>query len=302
MHAFVYSNGTITDLGTFGGVYSEARGINSTSQIVGNYVTANGETRAFLRSKGGTTDITSGNFTYARAINDLGQVVGDAASYNGFVYENETMTNLGITTGTNVEVYGINAHRQIVGGDPYAVNGHAFLYDNGVTTDLGSIGGFTKSSANAINDSGQVAGSADGHAFLYDHGTFAIAGTFGGQESIAQGINNNGQVVGIADTTSGDSHAFLYRNGMMTDLNSLIDPTSGWALTDARAINDSGWIVGSGLHNGDNHAFLMMPVPEPPAIYLLATGILGFVVCARQRLRVFVDIQRHQGRQDNFST
>ena len=32
----------------------------------------------------------------------------------------------------------------------------------------------------------------------------------------------------------------------MTDLNSLIDPDSGWALGNATAINDNGWIVGVG--------------------------------------------------------
>jgi probable HAF family extracellular repeat protein len=64
-------------------VYSEARGINSHGQIVGNYVTSGGETHGFLLGKEGMVDITSGNFTYARAINDLGQVVGDPATFNG---------------------------------------------------------------------------------------------------------------------------------------------------------------------------------------------------------------------------
>ena len=39
--------------------------------------------------------------------------------------------------------------------------------------------------------------------------------------SSANGINASGQVVGDADTSSGDNHAFLYSNGTMTDLGTL---------------------------------------------------------------------------------
>ena len=64
-------------------------------------------------------------------------------------------------------------------------------------------------------------------------------------------------MVGDAATNSGNGHAFVYRNGQMTDLNSLLPANSGWVLTTATAINNNNQIVGTGVVNGENHAFLM---------------------------------------------
>ena len=78
----------------------------------------------------------------------------------------------------------------------------------------------------------------------------ADLGTLDGSVSVAHGINAAGQVVGYSytpDTPSTDiMHAFLYSHGTMADLNSLINPASGWILYKADAINDSGQIAGLG--------------------------------------------------------
>ena len=81
----------------------------------------------------------------------------------------------------------------------------------------------------------------------------------GGFESFALGINDSGQVVGWATTSSGEDHAFLYSNAQMQDLNSLIPAGSGWILQEAYGINTSGQIVGSGVINGQTRAFLATP-------------------------------------------
>jgi hypothetical protein len=52
----------------------------------------------------------------------------------------------------------------------------------------------------------------------------------------------------------------------MKDLNDLIDPSAGWVLREARAINDKGAIVGSGLHNGEPRGFLLKPARRPVLI------------------------------------
>jgi probable HAF family extracellular repeat protein len=65
-------------------------------------------------------------------------------------------------------------------------------------------------------------------------------GTLGGDKSLARDINNNGEVVGFADTSSGHEHAFIYRNGTIQDLGQVAGSDS-----DAESINDSGQIVGS---------------------------------------------------------
>jgi hypothetical protein len=76
-------------------------------------------------------------------------------------------------------------------------------------------------------------------------------------------INSSGQVVG------GGSRAFYYdATTGVVDLNTLIDPDSGWVLWEARAINDLGQIVGAGDFNGQRHAYLLTPVPEPSTFAL----------------------------------
>lgn len=116
-------------------------------------------------------------------------------------------------------------------------------------------------------------------------------GTLGGSESGAGGINALGQVVGWSDLAGDDDyHAFLYSGGAMVDLNSLIDPNSGWTLFDATGINDRGQIVGGGTNAlGEGHAYLLTPVPEPPSVMLLGLGLAsigGVALRCRTRARV----------------
>jgi probable HAF family extracellular repeat protein len=61
----------------------------------------------------------------------------------------------------------------------------------------------------------------------------------------------------------------------MMDLNTLIDPLSGWTLNIANDINDTGWIVGYGTVGGKTHAFLL--TPEPATLSLLALGALALI-------------------------
>jgi probable HAF family extracellular repeat protein len=62
-------------------------------------------------------------------------------------------------------------------------------------------------------------------------------GTLGGPQASATAINNAGQVVGSAQTSTDASHGFIYQNGKMTDLGLNIYPN---------AISNNGAIVGQG--------------------------------------------------------
>ena len=78
------------------------------------------------------------------------------------------------------------------------------------------------------------------------------------------GINNNGQVVGISETTgNANDDAFLYMNKQMYDLNSLLfNQHTGWTLGQGMAINDAGQIAGIGGNGPDGvSAFLLNPLP-----------------------------------------
>jgi probable HAF family extracellular repeat protein len=109
---------------------------------------------------------------------------------------------------------------------------------------------------------------------MHDLGTLS-----GYTQSWAYGINNSGQIVGYCaawDEYKEDA-AFLYTNGTMVKLNSLLTGASavGWDLRVAYSINDSGQIVGYGVKNYLGHGFILTPVPEPSTVALLLTACLG---------------------------
>ena len=85
----------------------------------------------------------------------------------------------------------------------------------------------------------------------------------GDSDSVADGINAGGQIVGQS-YSSENGHAFLWENGgPMVNLQNLVLPGSDLALTEAIFINDLGEIVGNAvLPNGDQHAFLLIPCDE----------------------------------------
>jgi len=282
------------------GKFSEASGINANGQVVGRSETAGGASHAFLYTKGRLLS-RNGKMTdlgvllgpdsegHACRNNAGGQVVGASAN-RAFLYTNGKMLSLDSSCPIGAkldfapvddnslrgwlasEARSINDHGEVVGyaatdiGPP--IRGfHAFLYSNRRIIDLGALPGGSCTFAQDINATGQVIGFGDTtsgvvHAFLYDRGRMTDLGTLGGASSWAKGINASGQVVGCAETEGRDRRAFLYDGGMMIDLNKLIDPAAGWILRDATAINDNGWIVGSGDSlAGKSRAFLLTRRP-----------------------------------------
>jgi probable HAF family extracellular repeat protein len=87
-------------------------------------------------------------------------------------------------------------------------------------------------------------------------------GTVAGfSSSSANALNNLGQVVGNLSNDIGPTHAFVWQSGVMTDLNTLIPGDSGWVLQEATGINDNGQIVGVGVVQGRTRAFRLDPAP-----------------------------------------
>jgi probable HAF family extracellular repeat protein len=282
-HAFLATAGRMTDLGTLGGSISSGQGISlsSSGQIqvsgVSDVVTGSPSTHAFLFSGGSLRDLGTlgGSTSFGAAINNGGQVVGNAnlpgdTASHAFLYNGGPLRDLGTLGGTNSSALGINTAGQVVGKADLAgsMATHAFLFSGGLLQDLGTLGG-TNSSAQGINDASQVVGTSEvspgnpiSHAFLWNsvHGMQDL-GTLGGPISIGFGINNAGDVVGVSFVgTMGDHHGFLFRGGVMTDLNNLIPAGFGVTILEARGINDRGQIAAIGrTATGATHDFLLTP-------------------------------------------
>ena len=158
-------------------------------------------------------------------------------------------------------------------------------------------GNYYDSRAIAINQKGDVlitvqqsnGGTQAGPvaSYLYNASTGQVTNLTaltGGSGMIAAALNNKDQAAG---------NGFLYSNGMIQTLSSLISSSSGWSNLNATGINDAGQIVGQGLINGQEQAFLMTPiadqVPEPHSIAVWCVGAifgsLRVVVYSRDCLR-----------------
>jgi len=125
-HAFLHANGTMTDLGTLGGDYSEGHSINSSGQVVGRSTLASGDTHAFLYSGGTMTDlgVFGGTFSSAEAINDRGQIVGTAA--RAFLYEQGVMKDLNTLADVESSTFSYLYTAQAINGTG-AIVGTGFL-------------------------------------------------------------------------------------------------------------------------------------------------------------------------------
>lgn len=243
--AFLDVNGVMTSLGTLESnsyTESEALGVNDSGQVVGWSVITGGVDRAFLYSDGQMTDLGtlgSANVTgtsMANGINNSGEIVGNTwvdsgsgpGSQQAFLDVNGVMTALGIPVGTRSNANAINSSGQIVGssGDPSlgASNPvqHAILWNNGTATDLGTLAGFSYAEATSINDSGVIVGDA-----------------YNGSEP-------------------DKGHAFIYENGVMTDVNSLLPAAdSGWVLNSATQIDNADEICGLGTYQNQIHGYVL---------------------------------------------
>jgi probable HAF family extracellular repeat protein len=284
-----------------GGAESAASDINEAGQIVGHSLLSSGLHHAFIWTPGATDGTSSnpqmkdlgtllgtGGESYAYAINSSGQIAGWAQvpeGFHAFIYSASKITDIGnlLNSLPYSYAYGINDAGHVA-GTAYDANYStptAFFYDGKSMKDLGNLGGGA-GSALALNGADQVVGysstkdSVD-HAFLFAAGKMTDLGTLGGHYSYANAINNQNVIVGGSFTDAADSvyHAFISSNGVMTDLNNQLDSSGqGWTLSEAKAINDSGQIVGLGTIHSATHMFLLTPGFRLASIEVFGRSVL----------------------------
>ena len=244
-HAFVWSNGTMTDLGSLGGLYSQGAAINGSGEVVGYSAGKDtGTGGEFLWNGRNMKPLSAPAEAYG--INDSGQIAGQCRNsmflqgYACVVSSNGAITAL---PESNPAIECLYINTIIPANIPAAV---------------------------AINNNGQVLGncfnSAGGLAVLWTNDTPAVLPTLGGVASSGTAISSNGQVVGTSQTSTGAEDGFLWSNGTMTDLGSNFSPA---------AVNDSGVIVGGqSVYSGGTLQNLnnLIPAASPYQIQS-ATGI-----------------------------
>jgi probable HAF family extracellular repeat protein len=213
----------------------------------------------------------------APGINNLGQIVGFGSECQpnpnvGWFFQNGQTTGLPTLGGVSSAAFGINDLGQVVGDSALDANAqiiHAFVWQLGTgMRDLGVLPGGTFSNAVAINKSGVAVGAStfnggseslgDRHAVVFQNGqvTDLTPNLASGNDSFANAINSSGQIVGASA-----GHAFIWVNGVGTDLNTLVNPpNSTFPLSEAVGINDKGQIVGVSFQpHGLSQAFLLTP-------------------------------------------
>ena len=193
------------DLGTLGGAWGGAGTLNNRGQVIGN---------SSLATDPGAC---------------IG--IGNTANCHPFLWDDGKLIDLFTSTigGNPITANALNDAGEIIGGGAFPNRVFdAYLWRNGVATDLGTLPGDCFSEAVAINSGGQVVG-------------YSVACDFSIQRS------------------------FLWENGSMVDLNALIPSDSNLQLVETIAINERGEIAGDGVPPGCGgdaacgHAYVLIP-------------------------------------------
>jgi probable HAF family extracellular repeat protein len=254
---FMWKNGVMNKLPTLGGPNGAATMINNRGEVVGYAEKDRQEAGCPVLEfepvtwKGGKIrqlptfrDDPDG---VAAQINDNGQVVGSSGTCGSF------NPNSGL----------------------YLVENHALLWEkDGTVHDLGNLGGTGGIAGNhacALNNHGQVVGhselpnNATFHGFLWtrETGMRDLHTLPRDSMSLALGINDSAEVVGASLDANFSPRAFVWKNGVMTDLNNITRANAGLYLLLAYSVNARGEIVGVGATDaGEIHGFLAIPCEE----------------------------------------
>jgi probable HAF family extracellular repeat protein len=266
--AFTWSNGALQELGIPAGEFaSQGFGIGNNGTIVGDT-----NQRPAVWSRGEWTVVPL--YGTLSDVNEAGAAVG-AMRFPGkpdaqaAMFKDGVVTDLGTIPGGSgwSFAWGINNAGVIVGyaslpTPPFSGTWkfRAFVYENGVMTALGTLGG-TSSYLYDINDSGTAVGASDTAsgrmvAAIYENGTLRQLTEIPGN-SAARAINERGDVVG-----SSDAGGWLYtHDGTLTMLAQVPEVrAAGYTSAVPIAINDRGWIAGNGYKPAEGGtAFLLTP-------------------------------------------
>ena len=270
-HAFVYTGGTMIDIGTLGGADSAALFVSSDgSAVVGwSDTLGNLSQNAFIYTGGAMIDMGNlgGYNAVPTGISANGSVVVGASAIAGnagthpFIYSGGVMTDIGTLGGATASAWGVSADGTVViGYSDVGANQHGFIYSGGVMSDLGTLGGDYANPRGISADGSLVVGISNlagnniYRGFLYSGGIMMDIGTLGGSYSSLTGISSNGLVAFGTSTLVGDTaeHAILYSGGVMTDIQALLSSAFGSQYSQVYGISDDGSVAVGYYNAGPN--------------------------------------------------
>jgi len=208
------------------GNFTEARGINSTRLVCGDYLDSAGATEGFFLSNNTFTNYDpEPAFTAVLGVNDAGDFAGSVIPSSGiqeaFLSIGGVMTDFVVTDATATLAYQLNATNQSCGYyiDSSGVTTHGFWRDSDGTINapIDPVGS-TSTILFGNNDTNQMVGrytDAAGatHGILFfPPNQFVVFDFPGATFTSLNGINGRGQVVGrFVDPATGIAHGILCR-------------------------------------------------------------------------------------------
>ena len=317
IHATLYKNGVLTDLGGGDGnhPYTYGEAINSSDVEVGFELGNSGESINQMEpvewTNGHLQQLAVDHFGNAVAINDAGTVVGTEAFGPGLVglqaveyHGNYPTTVLGDipnhASPEDVEAGGISQNGQVIGT---AINNsggsEAVTFSGGNAQPLPMLSGYAQTQTTSISPDGSfIAGNAFTGQQYQVQAVEWIPGSVTGplrldnlstdSGSFVYSVNSMGLAVGLAlngqvdPSAPGAIRSVLFEYGNVIDLKSYLPANSGWSSIEALGINDNNVIVGTGIYNGHTQGFTMTlpPINPPgprPGFPLLAAILRGLL-------------------------
>ena len=253
---FVWENGVMSPLPTFGGDHGFATAVNNRGQVVGWAETTVRDPTCdaplqVLQFRAAMWEPRKGTMV------ELPPLPGDSTSAATAI--NERGVVAGISGECDLAVGRFSAR-------------HAVIWENGIVREIGNLGGVSWHTPMDINERGDVVGfsnppgdedgSFNARAFLWtkDGTTMDLSTLPDDISSQALGINSRGQIVGVSSGANGN-RPFIWQNGVMKHLNDLVASDFPDSLVLAEHINDAGQITGRLVEKSSGRTLVFIATP-----------------------------------------
>jgi hypothetical protein len=281
----LWKNGLVVPLQTINNGNGVAYGINNSGEISGrvSVVTGGGLNTAKWNSSGNLIFNDNGHYlSFGIKLNDNGSIGGTSVIVAGpsratiWINNNPFYINMpasNLEGGCYTHVTDINNNNWAVGSACLPGDTKTFVWKGSgnmvYLTDLGQ-----QSYANGISNNNLIVGNVQEPITFFRKAAYweneilnIIETPAGFSWAEAKDVNSSNEIVGYYRQGFTNSFGFVFKDGVRTDLNDLLPANSGWSITKAVAINETGAILAEGIKNGNASSCIITPLaiidPKP---------------------------------------